>query len=153
MCGATLGRHFMSGTPEPTDSPAHTRYRQAQSRVLERHGSPAVSRFVLLESQHVRAHVLEAGEGPPMLLLHGGGATAALWGPLLGSLHRSFRIYAPDRPGCGLSGPFDYRQVSFRAHAVDFVRSVLDGLGLERATLVGNSMGGYFGLAFALAHS
>ena len=42
-----------------------------------------MSRFVLLESQPVRAHVLEAGEGPPMLLLHGGGATAALWGPLL----------------------------------------------------------------------
>ena len=142
----------MSGVPELADSPAYARYRQAQSRVLERHGSPAVSRFVFLESQQVRAHVLEAGEGPPMLLLHGGGATAALWGPLLGSLHRSFRIYAPDRPGCGLTGPFDYRGVDFRQHAVDFPRSILDALELPQATLVGNSMGGFFSIAFAMAH-
>jgi pimeloyl-ACP methyl ester carboxylesterase len=73
-------------------------------------------------------------------------------GPLLCSLHRSFRIYAPDRPGCGLTGPFDYRGVDFRQHAVDFPRSILDALELPQATLVGSSIGGFFSIAFALAY-
>ncbi len=40
----------------------------------------------------------------------------------------------------------------FRAHGTEFVEAVLNGLGLKRATLVGNSMGGYWALLFALAH-
>jgi pimeloyl-ACP methyl ester carboxylesterase len=139
-------------TADTEHNASYDRYRDTQSRVLARHGCPAASRYVHLEAPRLVAHVLEAGEGSPLLLLHGGGATAALWGPLLGSLYRSFRIYAPDRPGCGLSGPFDYQRVAFRQHAVDFMGSVLDALGLQRVTLVGNSMGGFFSLVFALAH-
>jgi pimeloyl-ACP methyl ester carboxylesterase len=62
------------------------------------------------------------------------------------------RLFAADRPGFGLSDPFDYRQVDLRSHAADFVRSLLDALELESATLMGGSMGGFFALAAALAH-
>jgi pimeloyl-ACP methyl ester carboxylesterase len=47
---------------------------------------------------------------------------------------------------------FSYRDVPLRVHAVNFVLSTMDALGLKTANLVGNSMGGYFALVFALAH-
>ena len=98
-----------------------------------------------------RISVLETGEGPPLLMIHGGNSVAATWAPLWARLH-GYRIIAPDRPGCGLSHRQDYRGVDFRRHAVDFVRDVMDGAGLERATLVANSMGGFWALLFGLAH-
>jgi pimeloyl-ACP methyl ester carboxylesterase len=49
---------------------------------------------------------------------------------------------------------FNYNKTGkpFRQHAVDFVESTMNALGLKSATLMGNSMGGFFSLAFALAH-
>jgi pimeloyl-ACP methyl ester carboxylesterase len=68
-------------------------------------------------------------------------------------LKDQFKLYAVDRPGCGLSDPFDYRDADIRRHSGEFVTSVLDTLGLESATLVSCSMGGYFALATALGHA
>ena len=85
-------------------------------------------------------------------MIHGGNSVAVSWAPLLSRLQRTFHIYAPDRPGCGLTEKFNYLGIPFREHAVAFVRSTMDALGLRRAALVGSSMGGYFSLAFALAH-
>jgi pimeloyl-ACP methyl ester carboxylesterase len=47
---------------------------------------------------------------------------------------------------------FNYRDVPLREHAVNFVLTTMDELGLKTANIVGNSMGGYFALVFALAH-
>jgi pimeloyl-ACP methyl ester carboxylesterase len=100
----------------------------------------------------MRVHLLEAGDGEPLVLVHGGDGEGALWAPLMAQLADEFRLYALDRPGCGLSDPFDYRDVDLRKHAGDFVTSVLDALGLESATLVSCSMGGFFAFATALDH-
>jgi pimeloyl-ACP methyl ester carboxylesterase len=97
----------------------------------------------------MRASVFEVGQGPPILFLHGGGACAASWAPLLGRIRA--RMICVDRPGHGRSDPFTYRGVDLRAHAVDFVASTLDALGVERAPIVGNSIGGTWALWFALA--
>jgi pimeloyl-ACP methyl ester carboxylesterase len=70
----------------------------------------------------------------------------------MGRLQHHVHIYAVDRPGCGLTDAFDYRVVNLRRHAADVVESVLDSLGLQTATLVGGSMGGFFVLAGALDH-
>jgi pimeloyl-ACP methyl ester carboxylesterase len=84
-------------------------------------------------------------------MVHGGGAFAAQFAPLLAGLEKQFRIFAPDRPGCGLSDNFNYRGVPFREHAVGFMTDLLDALRLPKSAVVGNSMGGYWALAFALA--
>jgi pimeloyl-ACP methyl ester carboxylesterase len=125
---------------------------EMQGKLLAFYGVKAASRFLDLRRPSLHAHVLEAGEGEPLVLLHGGDGEAVNWAPLMGPLQAHARLYAVDRPGFGLTDAFDYRGVNLREHAADFVISVLDSLGIESATLVGGSMGGFFVLAASLAH-
>lgn len=131
---------------------ATERFIELQSKSLAFHGVQATSRFIALKKPRMRAHVLEAGTGEPVVLLHGGDGEAVNWAPMMAPLQDNARLYAVDRPGFGLSDAFDYRGVSLRTHAADFVESVLDALELRTATLVGSSMGGFFALAATLAH-
>lgn len=87
----------------------------------------------------------DVGSGPMILLLHGWNHHAEAWirniGPLVGA---GFRVVAPDLPGFGRSGMprVDY---SLRGQA-RFVTRFLDGLSIDRATIVGSSMGGAIAL-------
>jgi pimeloyl-ACP methyl ester carboxylesterase len=107
--------------------------------------------MVRLRQPALRAHVLVAGEGEPVILIHGGGTVAAQYAPLLGKLQGGFQCFAPDRPGCGLTDKFDYANIPFRSHAVAFVSSLMGELHLQKAAIAGCSMGGYWALVFALA--
>lgn len=135
---------------------AHDETRRAfakrQTELLRFYDLPARSRHIDISRPQMRVHLLESGEGEPLVLIHGGDGEGALWAPLMAALGDDLHLHAVDRPGCGLSDPFDYRDVDIRTHAGDFVTSVLDALGLESATLVACSMGGFFALATALDH-
>jgi pimeloyl-ACP methyl ester carboxylesterase len=131
---------------------ATQRFVELQGRLLAHYGVDATSRFVELAEPRMRAHVLDAGKGEPVLLYHGGDGEAANWAPLMAPLQKNVRVLAADRPGFGLSDPFDYRTVDLRKHAADFTESLLDALDVESVTLVGGSMGGFFALAAAVAH-
>jgi pimeloyl-ACP methyl ester carboxylesterase len=135
-----------------TDLAAEERFRKLQDALLARYEVPAVSRFFNIPDPPLRVQVIEAGEGDPVLFVHGGNSVAASWVPLLAKLQHRFHIYAPDRPGCGLTTKFNYVGVDIGPHAVAYLGGVMDALGLPRAAIVGNSMGGYFSLVFALAH-
>ncbi len=132
----------------PADA-ARAAFVEAQGRLLRHYGVEARSRSLSLERPAMQAHVLEAGRGEPLVILHGGDGQGVDWAPLMAELQGDMRLYAIDRPGYGLSDPFDYRRVDLRRHAADFVVSALDALGLERATIAGGSMGGFFALATA----
>jgi pimeloyl-ACP methyl ester carboxylesterase len=95
--------------------------------------------------------VIEAGEGPPVVFLHGSGTSSLSLLPLLERLE-GVRAIAVDRPGFGQSEPEHVPSNRFRDAAVEFVDEVLDQLGLEASALAGNSMGGTWGLWYALAH-
>lgn len=127
-------------------------FAERQSELLRYYDVAARSRHLEIERPRMRVHLLEAGEGEPLVMIHGGDGEAGIWAPLMAVLEDDFRLYAIDRPGCGLSDPFDYRNVDIRRHAGDFVTSILDALGLESATLVACSMGGFFALVTALDH-
>jgi len=150
--GASAYLYRANHTIPASDGTAEQRFRTLQDRVLARYRVPAVSRFYDLAEPPVGVHVIEAGEGEPVLFVHGGNSVAVGWAPLLANFHQDFRVLAPDRPGCGLTTKFNYLDVSLRPHAVAFVGAVMDALQLPRASIVGNSMGGYFALVFALAH-
>lgn len=138
--------------PDQNAEALRDRFVESQQRLLAHYGVDATSRFVQVNDPAMRVHVLEAGQGDPVVILHGGDGEAVDWAPLVKELQGRAHLYAVDRPGFGLTGPFDYRRVDLRRHAADFVVSVLDALGLESATLVGGSMGGFFSLAAALDH-
>jgi pimeloyl-ACP methyl ester carboxylesterase len=111
--------------------------------------SPAKSRFVDV-GPGGRVHVIEAGDGPPVVLLHGSSTSSLLLLPLLERLEGSWSI-AVDRPGFGLSDPADVPRERFRQAAVEWLDGVLDALGLDATALAGNSMGGAWALWYALA--
>ena len=136
----------------PADLAAEQRFRDLQGLALSAYGVPAVSKQVPIADPPLNVHFLDAGAGEPLLFLHGGNSVAAGWIPLLAKLE-GYHLLAPDRPGCGLTTKFNYSNVSVRDHATVFVGSVMDALGLKKAVIVGNSMGGYFALAFALSRA
>ena len=147
--GAAAGTSYLftaNHTIPPADAAAEKRFCDLQDAMLVRYGVPAVSRFLDIDDPRLRVHVIEAGQGEPLLFIHGGNSVAASWVPLLTNLHQRFHLYAPDRPGCGLTTMFSYLGVPLRTHAVAFINSVMDGLDLSEAILVGNSNGWYFAL-------
>ena len=94
-------------------------------------------------------HTLEAGQGEPLILLHGSGNSAADWVPLMKApLNR--RLIAIDRPGFGLSDPVEYHRDQLRTTAVTVITKLLDALGLDRADIAGNSGGSAWALWSAL---
>jgi pimeloyl-ACP methyl ester carboxylesterase len=111
--------------------------------------SSAHSRFIKAGSNR-RVHVIEAGDGPPVVLLHGSSTSSMLLLPLLELLRGVWGI-AVDRPGFGLSDPADIPRERFRQAAIDWLDGVLDALGLDATALAGSSMGGTWALWYALA--
>jgi pimeloyl-ACP methyl ester carboxylesterase len=96
-----------------------------------------------------RISYLEAGQGDPVVALHGLGATKASLLPTVAALADRFRMIALDLPGFGdsakpIGAPYDAR---FFAESVV---ETLDALGIERAHLVGNSLGGRVALEVGL---
>jgi pimeloyl-ACP methyl ester carboxylesterase len=124
-------------------------FEAAERRLFEVYGLEVESRFLELRDPAMRARVMESGEGTPVVLVHGGGGVGATWAPLMARLS-GVRLVVVDRPGFGLSGGFDYRGVDLRKHALAFLESVLDALGIERAAFVANSMGGLWSFWLAL---
>jgi pimeloyl-ACP methyl ester carboxylesterase len=126
-------------------------YLEAESRLFDALELDVTSRMVSLAEPALRVRVLEAGDrdGQPLLLVHGGGGSATVWAPLMSELTR-YRLLAVDRPGSGMSDAFDYGGVDLRRHAVAFMGSLLDELGLPSTAIVANSMGGLWSFWLAL---
>lgn len=105
-------------------------------------------RFITLS--HGKTRYLEAGTGDPVFLLHGAGFTsdAESWLLNIEPLAARFRVLALDALGWGL-GDRLHTGYSF-AYLVDHLREVQDTLGIEKAHIVGHSMGGW--LAALLAY-
>jgi 4,5:9,10-diseco-3-hydroxy-5,9,17-trioxoandrosta-1(10),2-diene-4-oate hydrolase len=96
----------------------------------------------------VNTHYMTAGEGPPLLLLHGGANDWTDWKPNIGPLSQHYRVYAPDLVGYGLS---DSPEAEYSmGYFVDFLYDYTQALGLKRANLAGYSVGGGIALGFAL---
>lgn len=94
----------------------------------------------------------EAGDGPPLLLLHGSGIGVSGWRNFRGNLAtfaRHFRCLVLELPGFGISDPVDGHPLRTSGAAV--IR-FMDALGIESASIVGNSMGGVVGVNVAMTH-
>ena len=95
-------------------------------------------------------HYLEGGEGRPVIFLHGLGAASESWRATATALAADLHVLVPDQIGFGASDKplLDYST----AMLVDFLAEFMDEAGLEKASLVGHSMGGRVASLFALRH-
>jgi pimeloyl-ACP methyl ester carboxylesterase len=101
----------------------------------------------------VRTHYVEAGDGDPLILVHGGGpgaSGASGWARLIPLLADSFHVLAIDLVGSGHSDK-PLVEYSFQT-LVDHLAGFVDALGLPRVRLVGNSQGAYVAMKYALDH-
>jgi pimeloyl-ACP methyl ester carboxylesterase len=108
-------------------------------------------RFRTVATRRLRISTMEAGDGPPVLAVHGLGGTKGSFLPTLAALGGRFRVIAMDLPGFGdsdkpVGAAYDPR---FFARAIV---DLLDALGLQRVDVVGNSLGGRVALELGLLH-
>jgi pimeloyl-ACP methyl ester carboxylesterase len=110
---------------------------------------PGRLRFESIDTKRGRLSTMQAGSGPPVVAIHGLGGTKASFLPTLAALADGHRVIAVDLPGFGesdkpIAAPYD---------APWFARTVtglMDELGIERAHVVGNSMGGRVAIELGL---
>ncbi len=125
-----IGVGFLAATSGQTDDPKRLSFRAVKTKLGE-------------------ISTIQAGEGEPLLCIHGLGATKASFLPTVSALAEHHRVIAIDLPGFGdsvkpLRAPYDAQ------YFAKSVLSVMDAMGLERAHLAGNSMGGRVALEVAL---
>ncbi len=106
-------------------------------------------KFVELDGS--RICYIDEGEGPPLLFVHGIGGSISNWAPNIEHFKRRYRVIALDLPGFGKSDYVDTDySLEFHARAI---RGLLAHLGLDRVSIVGNSLGGLITLHIALFHN
>jgi len=97
-----------------------------------------------------KINYVEAGNGAPLILIHGLADNVEIWDSVIPPLAAKFRVIAFDQIGFGHSDKplLNYRVSTF----VDFLDGLMSELKIERASLIGNSLGGWVAASFALAH-
>ena len=128
------------------DGHRHAEGDEARRRVLA--GAPVTERRVDLAG--VSTAVLESGDGPPVVLLHGQGGWSGMWLPVMGDLMATHRVIAADLPGLGASevpdGPPD------AARVLAWLGALIQDSCPAPPVLVGASLGASIAARFAIAH-
>jgi 2-hydroxy-6-oxonona-2,4-dienedioate hydrolase len=115
----------------------------------ERKEAPAkTDKFITVYGAKI--HYVEAGSGAPVILIHGLADNTAIWDSIIPSLAARFRVIGFDQIGFGHS---DKPLLNYRVSTlVDFLDGFMTELKIERASLIGNSLGGWVAADFALKH-
>ena len=92
------------------------------------------------------------GEGVPLLLSHGYGATERMWQPQVAALSARYKLITWDMRGHGQTDSPDDPTAYSEAATVEDIAGILDAVGAEQAVIGGLSLGGYMTLAFHYAH-
>jgi pimeloyl-ACP methyl ester carboxylesterase len=109
-----------------------------------------MSELTYLELHGDRIAYRDTGQGPALLLIHGMAGSSATWDAVIPQLAKKYRVIAPDLLGHGESAKprGDYSLGAFAA----WLRDLLNELGVERATVIGQSLGGGIAMQFAYQH-
>ncbi len=113
--------------------------------------SPGRLRFQSVQTRGPRLSIVEAGRGTPVLAVHGLGATKGSFLTSVLALARHHRVIAYDQPGFGdsdkpIGAPYDARYLA------DSAVALMDALDIDRAHLIGNSLGGRVALEIGLRY-
>ena len=108
--------------------------------------NPSVTPQTVQIKGHTIFYIVK-GEGEPLILIHGYGAGMWVWEKQIDFLSQFYRVYVLDLIGHGFS---DRPKIPYTPEAyIHFFKDFMDGVGIEKAILIGNSMGG--GIAWAMA--
>jgi pimeloyl-ACP methyl ester carboxylesterase len=138
--------HMRDQSKREMQSPHGSTSEDPRSRLLA--GLPVTERRLRLNG--ISTVVLEGGDGPPIVLLHGPGEYGAKWMRVIPELSTSHRVIVPDLPGHGeseaIEGPFGVERIL--AWLDDLIECTCQG----KPTLVGQIIGGAIGARFACEH-
>ena len=123
------------------------RVRLAEESLWRHHGLVPTEHFVRLARPAIQLRFLEVGSGEPLVLVHGTVGPGG-W-PSLVEAMPGHRFLLLDRPGWGGSDPVDFRGRDYHELSAKILASVLDALELDRATIVGASIGDVWALSLA----
>lgn len=103
-----------------------------------------------IDVQSIWTRYWDFGAGPPIILLHGLGASAETWQYVVGPLSQHYRVLVPDLIGFGYTDKpnIDYTLEAF----VGFVGAFMESVAIPQATFVGHSLGGAIALRIAIEH-
>lgn len=134
--------------PKPAPKPDLRLSEGHDRKPTESQDAPSTDKWATVYGQKI--HYIEAGSGPVVILVHGLGGDVSNWAPTIGPLSQKYRVIALDQIGFGKS---DKPLINYRVGTlVDFLDGFYKQLGITRASLVGNSLGGWTVAAYALAH-
>ena len=121
-----------------------------ESAPLPRFPLPEVDgvRHRALQVNGVEFHLAEAGQGEPLLMLHGWPQHWYEWRHLIGALREDYHVICPDLRGFGWSAA--PRSGYEKERLVDDIVGIIDALGLERVNLIGHDWGGWVGFLLCL---
>lgn len=104
----------------------------------------------MMDISGVHLHVRDSGakSAPAVIFLHGFGASLHSWEPWAAALAKDLRVIRIDLPGSGLSAPDPTGDYTDK-RSLQIINALMDQLGLARASLVGNSIGGRIAWTFA----
>lgn len=120
---------------------------RSAAELTRTYGGPT-SHFVMIDG--VRVHYRDEGSGEPILLIHGTSSSLHTWDAWTRVMSTHRRVLRLDLPGFGLTGPAPDHIYTSRRYAT-LVGHFLDRMGVARADVAGNSLGGRVALEFTLA--
>ena len=126
------------------------RYRRIEADLWSHHGLNPTERIVELDDPRIRLRIMEVGTGAPVLLVHGTVGPGG-WASLIEAMPGR-RFIVVERPGWGGSEAFNYSNRQYRTAAADMLRGVLDALRIDRAAVIGGSIGDVWALSLAKSY-
>jgi pimeloyl-ACP methyl ester carboxylesterase len=110
--------------------------------------TPYPGEYRIIESVRLRLRDTGPRNAPAIVLLHGFGSSLDTWEPWAKALSARYRVIRFDLPGFGMTGP-DPKNDYSDERAVRIIAGLLDQLGIKRAHIIGNSLGGRIAWTFA----
>jgi pimeloyl-ACP methyl ester carboxylesterase len=120
-------------------------------KVLEAKYNVLPADYVNAAGMRLRIRDTGPRDGPAVIMLHGFGSSLETWDDWAALLSDRFRVIRYDLPGFGLTGPDPTGDYS-DARGVAVLQALMDRLGIAKAAIIGNSMGGKLAWSFAAAH-
>lgn len=121
---------------------------ELEPALLEAQYATPQDQFVEVDGVRFRVRIQGPEEAPAIVLLHGFTSSLEAWDDIANSFASEYRVISYDLAGHGLTGPDDMERYSADNRAA-FLNSLLGEIDVERATIVGNSLGGYIAWKFA----